>query len=59
MATSEKIYEEFGYKAAAAGVFNEWREKTSSILDQEPGLRMVDAAEQAYFQVIGSENQND
>lgn len=59
MSTNEKIYEEFGFKAAEAGRFDEWREKTSSILDQEPGLRMVDAAELAYFQVIGSETQDD
>ena len=54
MATDEKLYEEFGFKAAEKGVFIEWREKTSSILEQDPKMPRIEAAEKAYYQVIGS-----
>jgi len=54
MASNEKLYEEYGFKAAEKGVFQEWREKTSSLLEKDSNLKPIDAAEQAYYKVIGS-----
>jgi hypothetical protein len=54
MASNEKLYEEYGFKAAEKGVFIEWREKTSSILEQDPKMPRIEAAEKAYFELVGS-----
>lgn len=54
MATSAKLFEEYGFKAARKGVFQEWREKTSSLIEQNPKMDVRDAAQQAYKQVVGS-----
>jgi len=54
MASNEKLYEEYGFKAAAKGVFEEWRAKTSSILEENPEMNRLEAAEKAYYKVIGS-----
>lgn len=54
MASNEKLYEYYGFKAAEKGVFTEWREKTSSLLEQDPKQNRADVAEKAYYQVVGS-----
>ena len=54
MASNEKLYEEYGFKAAKKGVFQEWREKTSSLIEENPKMDISDAAQQAYKQVVGS-----
>lgn len=54
MATSAKLFEEYGFKAADKGMFQEWRKKTSSLIEQNPKMDAGDAAQQAYKQVVGS-----
>jgi len=54
MATSAKLYEEYGFKAADKGIFQEWRVKTSSIIEQNPKMDAGDAAQEAYKQLVGS-----
>lgn len=54
MASNEKLYEYYGFKAAEKGVFEEWRAKTSSIIEEDPKTNRADAAQKAYNQVIGS-----
>jgi len=52
--TNEELYEYYGWKAASAGVFKEWRQRTSSLMEQNPELNRWDAGQQAYNQLIGS-----
>lgn len=54
MATSAKLYEEYGFKAADRGVFQEWSKKTSSLMEQNPKMDAGDAAQEAYKQLVGS-----
>lgn len=54
MASNEKLYEEYGFKAASKGKFVEWQQKTSSLLEGDPKLKRVEAAERAYYQLVGS-----
>jgi hypothetical protein len=54
MATSSKLFEEYGFKADNKGVFQEWRKKTSSIMEKNPKIDVGDAAREAYKQVVGS-----
>lgn len=54
MASNEKLYEEYGFKAASKGKFYEWQQKTSSLLEEDPKLNRVEAAEKAYYQLVGS-----
>lgn len=51
-----KLYEEYGYKSHSLGLFEEWRQKTSSIIENNPKINKGDAAEIAFFQLVGSEN---
>ena len=41
MATSSKLYEEYGFKAEKKGIFQEWREKTSSLIEKNPKMDAV------------------
>lgn len=41
MATSSKLYEEYGFKAEKKGIFQEWREKTSSLIEKNPKWMLV------------------
>lgn len=52
--TNEELYEYYGWKAAKAGVFNEWRNKTSSLMESNPELNRWDAGHQAYAQLVSS-----
>ena len=54
MASNEKLYEEYGFKADAQGFFPQWRILTSSILDNNPKIKPLEAAEKAYFELVGS-----
>jgi|TARA_R110000796_G_scaffold104296_1_gene214106 hypothetical protein len=51
-----KLYEEYGYKSHSLGLFEEWRNITSSIISNNPKINKGDAAEMAFFQLIGSKN---
>lgn len=54
MSSNESLYEEYGFKAHKQGKFIEWQQKTSSLLEQDPKLKRIEAAEEAYYKVVGS-----
>jgi|TARA_R110002167_G_scaffold341037_1_gene549196 hypothetical protein len=49
-----KLYEEYGYKSHSLGLFDEWRNITSSIISNNPKIDKGEAAEQAFSQLVGS-----
>lgn len=49
-----KLYEEYGYKSHSLGLFDEWRNMTSSIISNNPKINKGEAAEQAFSQLVGS-----
>lgn len=49
-----KLYEEIGYEAHNLGKFSEWRQATSSIIENNPNMDKGKAAHLAYLQVVGS-----
>tara|TARA_R110000803_G_scaffold188036_1_gene250403 strand:+ start:594 stop:773 length:180 start_codon:yes stop_codon:yes gene_type:complete len=59
MSSNSKLFEEYGYKSHDLGMFNEWREITSSILSKNPKMDQYMAGEIAYYQLIGSRKNND
>lgn len=52
--SDSELYEEYGYKAHDKGLFLKWRNLTSSIVNTNPEIKLVDAAEKAYFELVGS-----
>ena len=52
--TNEELVEYYGWKAAQKGIFVEWRSKTSSLMEQDNTLNRGDASQQAYKQLVGS-----
>lgn len=52
--TNEELYEYYGWKAAKAGMFEEWRNKTASLIEHNPDLDRWDAGQTAYNQLVGS-----
>ena len=53
--TNEKLVEYYGFKAADAGKFVEWRAMSSSLREQMPNTEKATLAELAYKMVVGSE----
>jgi hypothetical protein len=51
-----KLYEEYGYKSHSLGLFEEWRQKTSSIIENNPKMNRGEAAQIAYNTLVGSKN---
>jgi hypothetical protein len=59
MPSNSELLEEYGYKSHDLGLFEEWRVETSSILSKNPKIPPYEAAEMAYYQLVGSEkNEN-
>ena len=52
--TNEELYEYYGWKASQKGFFNEWRNKTASLMESDPDLERWDAGHKAYKQLMGS-----
>lgn len=52
--TNAKLVEYYGHKAADVGKFEEWRNMSSSLREQQPKADMATLAEQAYKMVVGS-----
>ena len=48
------IIEEYGFKAHSAGKFQEWRDVSSSIMEENPKFDTGEAAIKAYNKVMGS-----
>jgi len=55
MAFNEEVYEKYGWEAAKQGIFPQWQNKTSSILEENPTLNRWDAGRLAYLELVGSE----
>lgn len=53
--TNAELVEYYGFKAADAGKFVEWRNMSSSLREQQPKADMGDLAARAYKMVVGSE----
>lgn len=51
-----KLYEEYGYKSHELGLFKEWTKLTSSLRENNPKIPAGEAAERAYFELVGSKN---
>ena len=49
MPSNSELFETYGYKAHKRGWFDEWRCKTSSILEKNPKLDPATAAAKAYY----------
>jgi|SaaInl47_10m_RNA_FD_contig_31_1593331_length_447_multi_3_in_0_out_0_1 hypothetical protein len=54
-----KLYEEYGYKSHNLGLFEEWRNITSSIISNNPKMNRGEAAQMAYNTLVGSQKVND
>jgi len=54
--TNEELYEYYGWKAAQKGFFIEWRNKTASLMEDDDKLGRWDAGQQAYKQLVGSDD---
>ena len=52
--SNSELFEEYGYKSHNLGMFNEWRGITSSLLLQNPKMDQYTAGEMAYYQLVGS-----
>jgi len=57
MGFNEYLYEMYGWAADEKGLFQEWQNKTSSILESNPDMDRWDAGKEAYFQLVGSDVQ--
>ena len=52
--TNSDLVEEYGFKAANAGKFHEWRDMSASIKENNPKMHQGDLAIKAYNMVVGS-----